>query len=501
MIIVRTNTLPSFDIARPFQEGASSDVYKDRKKWQHMPQLVANQIAEKRRGEYSNVEVSLTAFPGKGSRVLKPSTFNIFRRMDDGGGVIMNTASEAVVLFDEEEANAFTGLKDSIADSGEFIEAMEALGILVDKDEDEFFKFHVLRKRYAYADDDCVNVTIYPTQDCNARCFYCFEQNERKLTMDITTADTVVEYLTNAISPEDEVVFRWFGGEPLYAANVIDHILTKLSSNFKDKLSYHSIVITNASLIDDEMIERFVGLWHVRKVQTTLDGYQEEHDRRKAYVDGRTDTYHSTIKVIGKLLEKGIFTICRFNLDKHNIEDLPKALTDLEPYLGNPNFYVHATTLRSMGEWKPEYRERYFTPADYPEFYETVLTELFERGFFKDPINILPIRARNICLACSSSSFVINAEGRLFRCLEHNLSDGEETGSCSTGIKLNSAYRKWFDMTDNISDECCQCVFLPCCQGGCKHYRMHGKPDARPCLRERFYIDVLLRLVYKSVKG
>ena len=54
-------------------------------------------------------------------------------------------------------------------------------------------------------------------------------------------------------------------------------------------------------------------------------------------------------------------------------------------------------------------------------------------------------------------------------------------------------------MTDNIADECNSCVFLPCCQGGCKHYRIHGKPDARPCLRERFYIDVLLRIVYESV--
>lgn len=499
MIVVRANTLPPFDGGHPFKEGTSTDVYKDRKKWQHMPQLVANQIAEERGGKYGNIPVALDVVPRTDGRQLRKSAFNIYRRMEDGGGIVMNTASEAVVLFDAGECAAFEAIEDESEVTGEFVEAMEALGVLVECDIDEFYRFHILRKRFAYADDDCVNVTIYPTQNCNARCFYCFEHDEQKLSMSEATADAVIDYLAGAIAPDDEVVFRWFGGEPLVAADVIDHIITGLATRFDGKLSYHSVLITNGSLIDDAMIERFLGTWHVRKVQLTLDGYCEEHDRRKAYVDGRTDAYHAIVELIGKLLDKGIFTICRFNLDKRNIDDFPKCLADLESYLGNPNFYVHATTLRSNGEWKPEYAQRYFMPEDFPEFYGRVLGELFKRGFFKDPINILPIRARNICLACSASSYVINAEGRFFRCLEHNLSDGEETGDCFSGMKLNAAYRKWFEMTDNIPDECNSCVFLPCCQGGCKHYRIHGKPDARPCLRERFYIDVLLRIVYESV--
>lgn len=53
---------------------------------------------------------------------------------------------------------------------------------------------------------------------------------------------------------------------------------------------------------------------------------------------------------------------------------------------------------------------------------------------------------------------------------------------------------------NNMPEECRVCEYLPCCQGGCKHYRMENKPEASPCLREKFYIDVILDLVHKYVK-
>ena len=498
MILVRGNTLPSFDVARPFAENSSKDIYKDRKAWQHMPQLVANQLAELRKGSYvwqhcrTDADVALP-------HAYTKSVYNVSKRFEDGTLIVLNTASEAVAVLDCAEADAYESLPDSIDRSSELVESLISLGMLVRTDEDERFKFRVFRNRYAYADDDCVNVTIYPTQDCNARCFYCFEGGEQRITMSEDTADKVVEYLVNAVSVDDEVIFRWFGGEPLMAAGIIDRILCGIDDAFEGKLTYHSIIITNASFIDDAMIEKFVGRWHVRKVQTTIDGYREAHNRRKHYAQAPYGSYDQVIETIGKLLDAGIFTICRFNLDKNNVEDFPKVLDDLERYLGDPRFYVHATTIRSNSGCGFTSTKNNIMPADYPWFYEKVLGELIGRGFYKDPINVLPLRARNICLACSASSYVINSEGRFYRCLQHSLGDDEATGSVFEGMRLNSAYAKWFEMTDNLPVGCEACVWLPCCQGGCKHYRMQGRPDALPCLREKFYIDVLLDFVWGQV--
>ena len=498
MILVRENTLPSFDVARPFAERSSKDIYKDRNAWQHMPQLVANQLAELRSGSYSWRHCQTEASSKLPSPYIK-SVYNISKRYDDGSMILLNTASEAVLILDQDEADAFESLPEHIERSSELIDSLVSLGVLVRADEDERFKFKVFRNRYAYADDECVNVTIYPTQDCNARCFYCFEGGEERITMSEDTADEVVEYLRNAISEEDEVIFRWFGGEPLMAADVIDRILCGIDDAFEGKLTYHSIIITDASYIDDRMIEKFVGRWHVRKVQTTLDGYREEHNRRKAYALNPHGSYDQVIRTIGKLLDAGIFTICRFNLDKNNIDDFPKVLDDLEQYMSDSRFYVHATTIRSNSSCDFTSTKDNILPSDYPWFYKKVLGELISRGFYKDPINVLPLRARNICLACSSSSYVINSEGRFYRCLQHSLGDDEATGSIYEGMRLNAAYAKWFNMTDNLPTGCESCIWLPCCQGGCKHYRMQGRPDALPCLREKFYIDVLLDIVWSQV--
>ena len=484
-------------MARPFAEQTSKDIYKDRKAWQHMPQLVANQLAELRSGSYIWQHCETETSKGLSAPYSK-SVYNVTKRYPDGTMMLLNTASESVLVLDQVEADAYEELPDLIMASSELIDSLISLGIIVREDEDERFKFRVFRNRYAYADDECVNVTIYPTQDCNARCFYCFEGGEERITMSIDTADKIVEYLANAITENDEVIFRWFGGEPLMAADIIDHILCGIDDAFGGKLTYHSIIITNASFIDDALIEKFTGRWHVRKVQTTIDGYRDEHDRRKCYATAPFGSYNQVIDAIGKLLDAGIFTICRFNLDKNNINDLPRVLDDLERYMSDSRFYVHATTIRSNSSCGFTSVEDNILPSDYPWFYRRVLGELISRGFYKDPINILPLRARNICLACSASSYVINSEGKFYRCLQHSLGNDEATGSAYDGMRLNSAYAKWFEMTDNLPSGCESCVWLPCCQGGCKHYRMQGRPDALPCLREKFYIDVLLDFVWEQ---
>ena len=56
--------------------------------------------------------------------------------------------------------------------------------------------------------------TILPTTGCNARCFYCYEQGTKPVTMTAETASRVVRYIV-AHRGDEEVECRWFGGEPL----------------------------------------------------------------------------------------------------------------------------------------------------------------------------------------------------------------------------------------------------------------------------------------------
>lgn len=499
MIFIRDNSMPDINIVQLDVTEEGKDKYSKKDKWQHMPQLMANEIAQKSLNSYSKISFSFDNILKNKPTKYKKSCFNISKKYDDGKMILLNTATEAVVILDGVEIEYFESISECYIKS-EFESMLEKLGFLVMADNDERYIFDILRNQFAFKSDKCVNITIYPTQACNARCFYCFEQNEQRYWMTENTADKVVNYITKTLSVDNELIFRWFGGEPLLGEKIIDRIINGVNSYFEGKLTYHSIIITNNSLITDELIEKFKTTWHVRKVQTTIDGYREEHDKRKAYVDSSIDRYQQTINNIRKILDAGIFAICRFNFDKYNMFQFEKVLEDLDEFKDNPKFFIHATTLRNKIHSEDEARKRYIYPEDYNDFYTYVFGQLFEKGFYKDVINILPLRARNVCLACTIGGLIINSEGKFFRCLQHYLDEENCVGDCEKGLLHNEAYQKWFKLMNCMPEECQKCAYLPCCQGGCKHYRLENKPDASPCLREKFYKDVIFDLIHKYVK-
>lgn len=499
MIYIRENSLPNINTIQLPHNNDGKDEFSKKDNWQHMPQLMANELAKKNKNSYPTVCCSFEIKTDVDGREYRKSIYNIHKKYEDNKMVLMNTATEATVILEDNEIKEYEKIITS-ENKTEFIDMLIALGFLVPTESDEKFIFDILRNQFAFKSDNCVNITIYPTQSCNARCFYCFEQNEQKKWMTDKTADDVISYLTKSLSVKNELIYRWFGGEPLLGERIIDRIITGVDNYFEGKLTYHSIIITNNSLITDELMEKFKTAWHVRKIQTTIDGYGEEHDKRKNYFDQTQDRYQQTIDNIRRILDADIFAICRFNFDKYNMNQFEKVLNDLEEFKDNPKFFIHATTLRNKYHQGDEALRRYIYPEDYLEFYRYVLNLLFRKGFYKDVVNILPLRARNNCLACTIGGLVINSEGRFFRCLQHNLNDESSVGDCNVGLLHNDAYKKWFELMNEMLEECKTCAFLPCCQGGCKHYRIENKRDASPCLREKFYIDVILDLVHEYVK-
>ena len=235
MIFVRDNSLPQISIVQFDKETKSDGKYSKKDKWQHMPQLLANEIAMQSLNKYPKISLSMESYVDIKPVEYVKSMYNIEKKYDDSKMVVYNTASEAVVILVGEEIASFEN-NDTTKASSEFMETMINLGFYVKKDDDETFLIHLLRNQYAFQNDKLVNLTIYPTQACNARCFYCFEQKEQKIWMSAKTADQIVEYITHTLTTENELVYRWFGGEPLLGAKIIDRIITGVDSFFEGKL-------------------------------------------------------------------------------------------------------------------------------------------------------------------------------------------------------------------------------------------------------------------------
>lgn len=428
----------------------------------------------------------------------KASVFNVVKHFDDSV-IVWNTASEAVVIITNAEyieLKAFLE-KQSISNT-KLIQDLYDMGVICECFEDELFKIDYIRKRSIYNTDNVKSFIIIPTTKCNARCFYCFADEDTKTqkTMSPGIISDVVKFIVSQVRPHDEIVYRWFGGEPLMAEHVIDSIIYGVQELIPS-ITYHSIITTNSSLITDKMLEKAVNHWHLRKMQIPVDGYKITHERRKHYLHGGVNHYEMVIEVIDKLLEYGVYTTCRVNLDMSNLKDLSCILDDFSEFNHKKNFYLQTIPLHTPKN-TPNMKE-YVGASTYHYFYETVYKLLFQKGFLTDINRLLPRRNYSVCTAMLNNFFLVNADGNLFRCDQERHIPQNSVGSCRSGIVHNNNLRKWLD--DSLADECTKCNFLPICQGGCKFYRFRNDPNLPPCVEHKFISDILLDVVYKKYKS
>lgn len=425
------------------------------------------------------------------------SRFNILKEFSDVV-LIWNTASECIISMSHEEKKLLDDfLQNSQVKDYSLIASLYDLGVIVNADEDEFFKFDFIRKRSITNSNHIKSFIIIPTTKCNARCFYCFagEDTKTQKTMSPETIIDVSNFIVSQLRPDDEIVYRWFGGEPLLYSNIIDDIIGKVHEMAPSN-EYHSIITTNSSLMDDELLEKAVSFWHLKKIQIPLDGYKQQHDQRKRYYDGKSDHYDKLIALIGKLLEKGIYTTCRFNMDMENIHDLKSVLGDFRQFTKLQRFYFQPIPLHTPKNVSN--MMKYVGKDNYHEFWSIVYNTLYEEGYLNDVNRLLPRRSQSVCTAMLNNFFLINADGNLFRCDQELHSKENSVGDCKRGVIHNGNLRKWLD--DSLSSECIGCEFLPVCQGGCKFYRMREDPNLAPCVEHKFISDILLDMVYRLLK-
>ena len=167
--------------------------------------------------------------------------------------------------------------------------------------------------------------TIFPTTDCNARCFYCFELKRSRIAMNNEIAEKTVRYIKDHCGGE-KVSISWFGGEPLFNQPAIDTICVGLQ---REKIEFTSSMISNGYLFDDCAVKKAVDDWKLKRVQITLDGTEEIYNRSKAYIYREGSAYQVVLGNIEKLLKAGIFVSIRLNVDLYNAQNLLALVDEL----------------------------------------------------------------------------------------------------------------------------------------------------------------------------
>ena len=300
--------------------------------------------------------------------------------------------------------------------------------------------------------------TILPTTDCNARCFYCFELGRSRKFMNEKTANDVADYIINASKGNSDINLRWFGGEPLYNAKIIDIICRKLKNC---NVSYTSEIISNGYLFDDENVFKAASLWNTKSVQITLDGTEDIYNKCKAYIyrDGKS-AFKIVTDNIERLLKADILVKIRMNMDNHNEKDLYHLADLLFKRFGKyKKFFAYVHLLfEDSGKVQMERNDierhnmiqKFFDFEDYLKDHQS--------NFPKKTVKAL-IQYHQ-CMADDCATVTIMPDGELGKC-EH-YSDSDFWGSIYSD-KIDQGALDEFKRFKYLGEECDKCILYPLC--------------------------------------
>ncbi len=303
--------------------------------------------------------------------------------------------------------------------------------------------------------NDISSFTILTTSDCNARCYYCFEQGYRKPMSDQVALETAGYIIQKHQDPDKEVHLRWFGGEPLFHQAPIDLITQTLK---EQGIPYYSTMITNGYLADDTVIEKMTGPWKLRTVQITLDGPENTYNSTKAYIyENITSPYRRVISNISCMAEAGIQVNLRLNLGFENGNEL-ELLTDelLSRYAGQKNIKASCALLYDD--------EKAFDDPRWPrmilshERIQEKLSPLGSREARADKLPRGPLLYN--CGTTEGSCPVIAPDGRITAC-EHYY-DREVIGSIRSDETDLSVLSTWHEILPPLPI-CRLCPIAPQC--------------------------------------
>ena len=144
---------------------------------------------------------------------LKPSRFNVLLEDDH---LAFNFLTCALVQFNHSFQKIFQNPNSTLTQQDNLLrKQMISCGFLVPSNLDEL---STLRSRYLQSqyNRDSLAITIMPTDSCNFKCFYCF-QDKKALHMSNDTAKALVNFIDSKLYGVKTLKVTWFGGEPLLA--------------------------------------------------------------------------------------------------------------------------------------------------------------------------------------------------------------------------------------------------------------------------------------------
>jgi MoaA/NifB/PqqE/SkfB family radical SAM enzyme len=250
----------------------------------------------------------------------------------------------------------------------------------------EYRHFNVMRC-YRKIGDDCAEYpsmfVFEPTNRCNQNCDICFKRNERS-SRELTLEE--IDKVFSNLGPSARHIYL-SGGEVFLREDLFD-ILDLLKDKYKKDCS----LLTNGTLIDEDVADRLSRYTNIQEIFISLDGPRDIHNQLR----GSEDAFDKAVNAIRLLKDRlKIFPNCV--VLKENVEYLPE-LVRIVHGLGVYNFrYTMAVIsdrasmdatrkVLDMGEFKIVVKEEASNSYDFS--YELLRSRLREARELGDKLGV-----------------------------------------------------------------------------------------------------------------
>lgn len=394
----------------------------------------------------------------------KCSKYNITDNDDKGSTIIYNTYSGIIKRVTPDIISMLEDESFSNIGEEEFKELKED-GFIIEKSVDEDELINELRYKYVESPDSLL-LYLLPTEQCNFRCVYCYEKFPN-IWMSRETQDSIIEYVKNNINKYRFIRVEWFGGEPLLALDIIEYISERLIKICQEnRVLYYAVMTTNAYLLDIDVFRRLKKC-RVTSYQITVDGSKEVHDSQRMLVGGG-GTYEQIMKnlieIKNNIKTRVLDVTLRVNVSKKLLENIYNVIDSLnEKLLIDTRFKLKLVPVGDYGGDKVHEIEDQICCMDDLKDAINYCKELgIDMSEYQYGLSI----GGNVCYASRDNSWVIGADGKIYKCTVILYNDENHIGDVrANGIfDINkSKLNKWIQRSSIHNEKCESCTQKPIC--------------------------------------
>lgn len=432
----------------------------------------------------------------------KRSRFNAQSNTPQGDLILYNSLTGAIGVVSSEDRDLvestlkMTLVTSELIGQSEILQQMVENGFLVDQSKDEQAVATQFHKDY-YGSDKILQLIVFPTEECNFRCIYCYESFVRG-TMHPHVVTGIKNLVDKKIEGLETLVVSWFGGEPTEAMDVIldlsEYIIDKCIAN---GVQYGSGMTTNGYNLTPEVFDTLVNKCKVTNYQITIDGTKEDHDARRIRRDG-SSTYDRIFENLVEMSKTDFdFSVTiRNNFDPDSFPKIGNFLDELTNELKHDERFK--LFFHPVGKWGGPNDDAFTVCVDKEA--ATRQYELFDLAASKGLESTLADFLRpggSVCYAAKPWSIGIGSDGTLYKCTVALYDERNQVGQLLEDgtLALNyERYNLWVDANESNDPGCQACFFRPSCQGAaCPLERLDTNKS--PCPTTKTYIRRTLTAV------